>query len=71
MAQDSEYAEKIHRKKDEQNKDRTTWRKAEREALIERARTDPEAAADQDPDAPDARLRSSLPWAPCMNRWHR
>lgn len=54
MAQDSEYAEKIHRKKDEQNKDWTTWRKAEREALIERARTDPEAAADQDPDAPDA-----------------
>ena len=44
MVQDPEYAEEIRRKKDEQNKARSARRKAEREALIERARTDPEAA---------------------------
>lgn len=46
MARDPEYAEKIHRKKDEQNKARSARRKAEREALLERARTDPEAVAE-------------------------
>ena len=46
MAQDPEYAEEIRRKNDERNKARTARRKVEREALIERARTDPEAAAE-------------------------
>lgn len=46
MAQDPEYAEEIHRKNIERNKARTARRKAEREALIERAKTDPEASAE-------------------------
>lgn len=46
MAQNPEYAEEIRRKTDERNKAKTAKRKAEREALIERAKTDPEAAAE-------------------------
>ena len=46
MAQDPAYAEEIRRKNDERNKARTAQRKAEREALIERAKTDPVAAAE-------------------------
>lgn len=46
MVEDPEYAEEIRRKNEERNKARTARRKAEREALIERARTDPEAAAE-------------------------
>ena len=46
MAQDPVYAEEIRRKADERNKVRTAQRSADRKALIERAKTDPEAAAE-------------------------
>lgn len=46
MAHDAEYAEEIRRKNDERNKARIAQRKEERAALIERAKTDPEAAAE-------------------------
>lgn len=46
MAQDPAYAEEIRRKKDERNKAKTAQRMSDRQALIERAKTDPEAAAE-------------------------
>ena len=46
MAQDPVYVEEIRRKKDERNKAKTAQRKSDRQALIERAKTDPEAAAE-------------------------
>ena len=46
MAQDPAYGEEIRRKNDERNKARTAQRSADRKALIERAKADPEAAAE-------------------------
>ena len=44
MAQDPEYAEKVRQANAEHNRRRTAKRKAAREDLIERAKTDPAAA---------------------------
>ncbi|MBR0411713.1 MAG: recombinase family protein [Eubacterium sp.] len=46
MAQDPEYAEKIRQRKAEQTKKATARKRARREELIEKAKTDPEAAAE-------------------------